>query len=94
VQTTKARDDMNNVLGEIRHLREDVKDKFGAGLNDLSAAAQRISAGIASELDSFHTQVRSQHSNFRIDTNQTSCMDRSHLWARSSKVSSMTLSSK
>lgn len=58
VQTAKAKDDMNNVLTEIKTLREDVKENVGAGLNNLSSAAQRISAGIATELESFHTQVR------------------------------------
>ena len=56
-QTSKARDDVNEVLEEIKTLREDVKQKVGAGLNDLSAAAQRISAGIVTELEAFHTQV-------------------------------------
>lgn len=56
-QTLQAHDEMNEVLEEIRTLREDVKQKVGAGLTDLSAAAQRISAGIALELESFHTQV-------------------------------------
>ena len=56
-QTAKARDDMNEVLEEIKTLREDVKQKVGAGLNDLSVAAQRISAGIVTELEAFHSQV-------------------------------------
>jgi kinesin family protein 11 len=58
-QTAKARDDMNEVLEEIKTLREDVKEKVGAGLNELSAAAEKISANIITELDLFHTQVRS-----------------------------------
>lgn len=57
-QTGKARDDMNQVLQEIGLLREDVKQKVGAGLNDLSGAAQRIGAGIATELDAFHGQLQ------------------------------------
>ena len=60
-QTSKAKDDMNDVLEEISTLRNDVKQKVGAGLNDLSAAAQRISAGIASELDGFHGQLQSSY---------------------------------
>ncbi|KJX97798.1 kinesin family protein [Zymoseptoria brevis] len=60
-QTSKAKDDMNGVLEEIGTLREDVKQKVGAGLNDLSAAAQRISAGIASELDAFHSQLEDSY---------------------------------
>jgi kinesin family protein 11 len=57
-QTAQARDDMNEVLEEIRTLREEVKQKVGAGLNELSAAAEKISANIMTELDAFHTQVR------------------------------------
>lgn len=56
-QTAKARDDMNDVLEEIKSLRDDVKQKVGAGLNELSAAAEKISANIITELDAFHTQV-------------------------------------
>ncbi|KAF2719166.1 kinesin-domain-containing protein [Polychaeton citri CBS 116435] len=61
-QTTKSRDDMNEVLQEILTLREEVKQKVGEGLNDLSAAAQRISAGIASELEGFHQQLFESYS--------------------------------
>lgn len=60
-QTSKARDEMNGVLEEIGTLRNDVKEKVGAGLNDLSAAAQRISAGIATELDAFHGQLQDSY---------------------------------
>lgn len=56
-QTVKARNDMNEVLEEIKSLREGVKQEVGAGLNELSAAAEKISANIITELDSFHTQV-------------------------------------
>lgn len=60
-QTAKSKDDLNEVLEEIRTLREDVKQKVGAGLNDLSAAAQRISAGISTELDAFHGQLQDSY---------------------------------
>ncbi|KAK5113644.1 hypothetical protein LTR62_003271 [Meristemomyces frigidus] len=60
-QTGAARDEMNHVLEEIGTLREDVKHKVGFGLNDLSVAAERISAGIASELDSFHSQLQDSY---------------------------------
>lgn len=56
-QTEHARDEMNKVLEEIKVLREDVKDKVGQGLNGLSVAAQRISAGVIQELEVFQTQV-------------------------------------
>ncbi|PPJ56118.1 hypothetical protein CBER1_02116 [Cercospora berteroae] len=60
-QTSKSRDNMNEVLHEIGTLREDVKDKVGAGLNDMSSAAQRISEGIATELDTFHGQLQDSY---------------------------------
>jgi kinesin family protein 11 len=56
-QTAKARDDMNEVLEEISTLREDVKQKVGDGLNELSAAAEKISASIITELDKFQSEV-------------------------------------
>ncbi|KAF2738438.1 kinesin-domain-containing protein [Polyplosphaeria fusca] len=61
-QTAKARDDLNVVLEEIKTLREDVKEKVGAGLNELSAAAEKISANIVTELDAFHTQIHTSYS--------------------------------
>ncbi|KAF2703908.1 kinesin family protein-like protein [Pleomassaria siparia CBS 279.74] len=60
-QTIKARDDMNEVLEEIKTLREGVKEEVGAGLNELSAAAEKISANIITELDLFHTQLHSSY---------------------------------
>lgn len=60
-QMSKAKDEMNHVLGEIQTLREDVKHKVGEGLNDLSSAAERISAGIETELDAFHSQLQSSY---------------------------------
>lgn len=58
-QTSGAKEDMNEVLEEIKTLREDVKRKVGEGLNGLSAAAGRISAEVINELGNFHTQVKS-----------------------------------
>ncbi|KAI9708964.1 MAG: kinesin motor protein cin8 [Bogoriella megaspora] len=70
-QTSKARDDMNEVLEEIKTLREDVKQKVGTGLNDLSAAAQRISAGIVTELEAFHGQLHASYSSLGKDFKNT-----------------------
>ena len=56
-QTSGAKNDMNDVLEEIKVLREDVKTKVGKGLGGLSAAAGRISAEVINELGAFHTQV-------------------------------------
>ena len=56
-QTSQAKDDMDRVLEEIKTLREEVKIRVGEGLQGLSAAAERISAEVISELGAFHTQV-------------------------------------
>ena len=56
-QASVAQHEMNNVLEEIKVLREDVKDKVGNGLQGLSVAAGRISAEVISELERFHAQV-------------------------------------
>jgi kinesin family protein 11 len=70
-QTAKSRDDMNNVLEEIKTLREDVKLKIGAGLDELSAAAETISASIITELEAFHTQVHSSYASLGRDFKTT-----------------------
>lgn len=60
-QTAGSKEDLNKVLEEIQTLREDVKEKVGSGLNDLSVAAGRISAGISTELDAFHSQLQDSY---------------------------------
>ncbi|KAI9733056.1 MAG: kinesin motor protein cin8 [Cirrosporium novae-zelandiae] len=66
-QTLSARDEMNNVLEEIKVLREDVKQKVGEGLNGLSAAAGRISGEIINELGEFQTQLHASYSSLGRD---------------------------
>jgi kinesin family member 11 len=61
-QTSGAHEDMNQVLEEIKVLREEVKSKVGEGLNGLSAAAARISGEVISELEHFHTQLHLSYS--------------------------------
>ncbi|KAI4285689.1 MAG: hypothetical protein L6R35_004599 [Caloplaca aegaea] len=66
-QTTSAKDNMDEVLEEIKVLREDVKRKVGEGLNGLSAAAGRISAEVINELDGFHSQLHTSYSSLGRD---------------------------
>jgi kinesin family protein 11 len=60
-QNAGSKEDLNKVLEEIRTLREDVKEKVGTGLSDLSTAAGKISAGISTELDAFHGQLQDSY---------------------------------
>lgn len=66
-QTTSAHDEMNEVLEEIKVLREDVKTKVGEGLNGLSAAAARISEEVIGEFTEFHSQLHSSYSSLGKD---------------------------
>ncbi len=70
-QTAQSRDHMNEVLEEIKTLREDVKHKIGAGLDELSAAAETISANIITELEAFHTQVHASYASLGRDFKTT-----------------------
>lgn len=70
-QNAKSRDELNSVLEEIKSLREDVKQKVGAGLNELSAAAKRISEGIMAEIDAFQTQLHSSYASLGRDFKST-----------------------
>ena len=57
-QASTSKEDMNTILEEIKVLREQVKQEVGQGLQGLSAAAGRISAGVITELEGFNNQVR------------------------------------
>ncbi|KAI9682000.1 MAG: kinesin motor protein cin8 [Caeruleum heppii] len=65
--TLRSRDGMNDILEEIKVLREDVKQRVGEGLNGLSAAAARISAEVINELGSFHDQLHTSYSTLGRD---------------------------
>ncbi|ETI28940.1 hypothetical protein G647_01392 [Cladophialophora carrionii CBS 160.54] len=66
-QSAQARDSMNNVLEEIKDLREEVRDKVSEGLQGLSQAAAKISAEVISEMEQFHTQLNSSYSGLGKD---------------------------
>ena len=61
-QTTRAHDEMNEVLEEIKVLREDVKHQVGEGLNGLSTAAARISKEVIGQFSEFHSHLHSSYS--------------------------------
>ncbi|KAE8355694.1 P-loop containing nucleoside triphosphate hydrolase protein [Aspergillus coremiiformis] len=66
-QTCGAHDQMNDVLEEIKDLREEVKRKVGDGLNGLSAAAARISKEVIGEFTELHEQLHSSYSTLGKD---------------------------
>jgi kinesin family protein 11 len=66
-QTCSAHDQMNNILEEIKDLREEVKRKVGEGLNGLSAAAARISKDVIGEFTELHEQLHGSYSTLGKD---------------------------
>ncbi|KAG0636196.1 P-loop containing nucleoside triphosphate hydrolase protein [Tuber brumale] len=60
-ETMKAKDEMNQILEEIKILREDVKQKVGEGLKGLNEAAQRISAEVVEDLGKFGIQLHDSY---------------------------------
>lgn len=93
-QASAARDEMNEVLEEIKVLREAVKLKVGDGLQGLSLAAARISAEVINELVAFHTQVRKQATSSH-DTStdiENSSTRRTAVWAKTLRISSKSSS--
>lgn len=66
-RSTTSRDDMNNVLEEIKVLRDEVKERVGEGLKGLNNAAAKISGEVIEELEQFHTQLHSSYSSLGKD---------------------------
>jgi kinesin family member 11 len=71
-EAVQAKDHLNGIVTtEITSLREEVKQKVGAGLDDLNKATQCISAGIMSEIGSFHSQLHASYSSLGRDVKAT-----------------------
>ncbi|KAK6215811.1 kinesin motor domain-containing protein [Colletotrichum tabaci] len=61
-QKEKSKDEMDDVLEEIKVVRDAVKQEVGESLQAIAAAAERIAADVLSELDTFHQQLHSSYS--------------------------------
>lgn len=90
-QTSSAHDEMNEVLEEIKVLREDVKTKVGEGLNGLSAAAARISKEVIGEFSEFHSQLHSSYSSLGKDFKSMFEDMASHLDQQKSEINKLRL---
>lgn len=92
-QTTECRNEMNEVLEEIKILREDVQEKISEGLRGLSAAAERISGEVINELGRFHRQVsRIFSQRLYSGANNYSCIPRTYPLVKSLSLSLIYLS--
>lgn len=53
----KSKEDMDEVLEEIKVVRDTVKERMGESLQAISHAAERIAADVVNEMTGFHSQV-------------------------------------
>ncbi|KAJ5175732.1 Kinesin-like protein bimC [Penicillium canariense] len=90
-QTSDAHNEMNEVLEEIKVLREDVKTKVGEGLHGLSAAAARISKEVIGEFSEFHSQLHSSYSVLGKDFKSMFENMASHLDQQKSEINKLRL---
>ncbi|KAG6010474.1 hypothetical protein E4U21_006476 [Claviceps maximensis] len=66
-QKQQSKDDMDDVLDEIKVVRDTVKEKVMERLQIMSQAAEKISGDILQEMVAFHTQLHNSYSNLGKD---------------------------
>ncbi|KAF3480599.1 kinesin heavy chain isoform 5A [Arthroderma uncinatum] len=88
-QNYKNRDTMNEVLEEIKVLREDVQEKVGEGLNGLSSAAARISGEVIKELQQFDSELHSMYNLLSGDFTDLFKLIADHLRSQKEEVDSL-----
>ncbi|KAF8471700.1 P-loop containing nucleoside triphosphate hydrolase protein [Kalaharituber pfeilii] len=62
VGTEKNKNDMNEVLEEIKTLREEVKSRVGEGLKGLNDAAERIAGEVVADMIAFQQTLHASYS--------------------------------
>ncbi|KUI62027.1 Kinesin-like protein bimC [Cytospora mali] len=62
-----SKDEMDNVLEEIKVVRDNIKERVGESLQAIATAAERIAADVVSELDTFHTHLHTSYSSLGKD---------------------------
>ncbi|KAI1930170.1 Kinesin- motor protein [Ophidiomyces ophidiicola] len=67
IKMSENRDEMNDVLEEIKDLRDDIQQKVSDGLNGLSSAAARISGEVIHELQQFQGEFHGMYKTLSDD---------------------------
>ncbi|KAI5467399.1 P-loop containing nucleoside triphosphate hydrolase protein [Mariannaea sp. PMI_226] len=63
----KSKDDMDEVLEEIKEIRDTVKERMGESLQAISHSAERIAADMLGEMTAFHSQLHTSYSSLGKD---------------------------
>ncbi|KAI1448814.1 kinesin-domain-containing protein [Annulohypoxylon stygium] len=66
-QQNKSKDEMDNVLEEIKEVRDHIKERVGESLEAIATAAERIAEDVLSELGVFHDQLHHSYSSLGKD---------------------------
>ncbi|KAI1100521.1 kinesin-domain-containing protein [Jackrogersella minutella] len=66
-QKQKSKGEMDEVLEEIKEVRDHIKEKVGESLAAIATAAEKISQDVLSELGVFHNQLHSSYSSLGKD---------------------------
>ncbi|KAK5992680.1 Kinesin-like protein bimC [Cladobotryum mycophilum] len=66
-QKQKSKEGMDEVLGEIKEIRDSVKDSVSESLQVISQAAEKIAADVLTEMTNFHSQLHTSYSTLGKD---------------------------
>ncbi|CAK7219002.1 Kinesin-related motor protein [Sporothrix curviconia] len=66
-QQGASKEDMDQVLEEIRAVRNHIQERVGESLQTIASAAERIADDVLSELSTFHNQLHSSYSTLGKD---------------------------
>lgn len=66
-QKQHSKEEMDNVLEEIKVVRDNIKERVGESLQAIAVAAERIAADVLSELDTFHSHLHTSYSSLGKD---------------------------
>lgn len=66
-QKEGSKEEMDDVLEEIKVVRDNVKERVGESLQAIAGAAERIAEDVVSELSTFHSQLHESYSSLGKD---------------------------
>ncbi|KAM0259972.1 hypothetical protein ACHAQJ_003065 [Trichoderma viride] len=66
-QKQRSKDDMDEVLEEIKEIRDNVKERVGESLQAIACAAEKIAGDVLNEMTDFHGQLHTSYSSLGKD---------------------------
>lgn len=78
--------EMDDVLDQIKVLREEVKSRLGSGLQNLSRAAQEIAGRIKDQMGDFQKDIHQSYTDLASEFKQNLGRTEQHIAAQSAKI--------